>query len=216
MTRGSRKRLRNPRYRTLNRVVLMSCAVFVPLYLVIRLTGGSAEKLEKLPDLLERVKNPLVWEVPGDGVRYLQYFKGEPVEGYKFVLVTFRMQARMKIGYPIVTRCFRLVDDTGTMHYPCRGRRSSSSAATSSASTGTTRSRGSCCSRSPPNATPRGSCSTATRNRGACRGLRDRTADAAANQRRCHLGEFPSGPVFRFRVSLEHAGEAICLGWRKS
>ena len=118
MTRGSRKGLRNPRYRTLNRVVLMSCAVFVPLYLVIRLTGGSAEKLEKLPDLLERVKNPLVWEVPGDGVRYLQYFKGEPVEGYKFVLVTFRMQARMKIGYPIVTRCFRLVDDTGTMHYP--------------------------------------------------------------------------------------------------
>ena len=118
MTRGSRKGLRSPRYRTLNRVVLMSCAVFVPLYLVIRFTGGSTENLELLPDLFERVKHPLVWEVPGDGVRYLQYFQGEPEDGHKFVLVTFRMQARMKIGYPIVPRCFRLVDSTDILHYP--------------------------------------------------------------------------------------------------
>ena len=118
MTRESRRGLRNPRYRTLNRVVLMSCAVFVPLYLAIRFTGGSAENLQRLPDLFERVKHPIVWEVPEDGVRVLHFFKGEPDEGNKFVLVTFRMQARMKIGYPIVTRCFRLVDDTGIMHYP--------------------------------------------------------------------------------------------------
>ena len=118
MTRGNRKRLRSPRYRTLNRVVLMSCAVFVPLYLAIRFTGGSTENLQVLPDLFERVKNPIVWEVPEDGVRYLQYFKGEPDEGNKFVLVTFRMQARMKIGYPIVPRCFRLADSADLLHYP--------------------------------------------------------------------------------------------------
>ena len=118
MTRGDRKGLRSPRYRTLNRVVLMSCALFVPLYLAVRFTGGSTESLEMLPDLFERVKNPLVWEVPGDGVRYLQYFKGEPDEGNKFVLVTFRMQARMKIGYAIVPRCFRLVDSADVLHYP--------------------------------------------------------------------------------------------------
>ena len=119
MTRGgSRRGLRSPRYRTLNRIVLMSCALLVPLYLAIRFTGGSTEKLQQLPDLLERVKHPLVWEVPEDGVRYLHYFKGEPEEGNKFVLVTFRMQARMKIGYAIVPRCFRLADSAGILHYP--------------------------------------------------------------------------------------------------
>ena len=117
-TRESRSGIRPSRYRTLNRVVLMLCAVFVPLYLVIRFTGGSAEKLEKLPDLLERVKNPIVWGVPDDGVRYLHFFKGEPDEGSKFVLVTVRMEARMKIGYPIVRRCFRLVDSADILHYP--------------------------------------------------------------------------------------------------
>ena len=118
MTKGSGRGLRSPRYRTLNRIVLMSCAVFVPLYLAIRFTGGSTEKLEVLPDLFERVKNPIVWEVPEDGVRYFHFFKGEPDEGNKFVLVTFRMQARMKIGYPIVPRCFRLVDSADVLHYP--------------------------------------------------------------------------------------------------
>ena len=79
----------------------MVCAVFLPLYLVIRTTGGSTEKLDLLPDLLSRIKNPIVWAVPPDGVRYLYFFKGEPDRGNKFVLVTFRMEARMKIGYPI-------------------------------------------------------------------------------------------------------------------
>ena len=118
MTRKSRNTVRRSRFRTLNRVVLMSCAVFLPLYLAIRFTGGSAEKLELLPDLLERVKHPIVWEVPPDGVRHLHYFKGEPDEGNKFVLVTVRMEARMKIGYAIVPRCFRLLDSAGTLHYP--------------------------------------------------------------------------------------------------
>lgn len=96
----------------------MVCAVFLPLYLVVRMTGGSAEKLDLLPDLLSRIKNPIVWAVPPDGVRYLHFFKGEPDRGNKFVLVTFRMEARMKIGYPIVPRCFRLVDTADTLHYP--------------------------------------------------------------------------------------------------
>ena len=82
------------------------------------MTGGSAEKLDLLPDLLSRIKTPIVWAVPPDGVSYLHYFKGKPDQGNKFVLVTFRMEARMKIGYPIVPRCFRLVDSADTLHYP--------------------------------------------------------------------------------------------------
>ena len=96
----------------------MLSAVFVPVYIGIRLTGGSTEKLQQLPDLLERVKNPVVWEVPEGGVRYMHFFHGEPSEGHKFVLVRVRMEARMKLGYPIVPRCFRLVDDQDRRHYP--------------------------------------------------------------------------------------------------
>ena len=106
------------RMRLVNRVVLGSCAVAVPLYIAIRLTGGSAERLQLLPDLLTRIKTPIVWQVPEDGVRYLHFFHGDAEEGYKFVLVKLRMEARMKIGYPVVPRCFRLVDDEDVMHYP--------------------------------------------------------------------------------------------------
>lgn len=96
----------------------MLSAVFVPVYIGIRLTGGSTEKLQQLPDLLDRVKTPVVWEVPEGGVRYMHFFHGEPSEGHKFVLVRVRMEARMKLGYPIVPRCFRLVDDQDRRHYP--------------------------------------------------------------------------------------------------
>jgi hypothetical protein len=106
------------RLKTLNRVMLGACVAFVPLYLAIRLTGGSAEKLQLLPDLLSRVKTPIVWEVPSGGVRYLHFFHGDPAAGRKFVLVRLRMEARMKIGYAIVPRCFRLVDDEDTQYYP--------------------------------------------------------------------------------------------------
>ena len=74
----------------------MLSAVFVPVYIGIRLTGGSTEKLQQLPDLLDRVKTPVVWEVPEGGVRYMHFFHGEPSEGHKFVLVRVRMEARMK------------------------------------------------------------------------------------------------------------------------
>jgi|TARA_B100001964_G_C14027457_1_gene506722 hypothetical protein len=104
--------------RTLNRVVLMCCALFLPLYLAIRLTGGSAQKLEELPELLSRIKTPIVWQVPEDGVRYERFFHGYPEEGNKYVVVRVQMEARMQIGYEIVPQCFQLADDTGVYHYP--------------------------------------------------------------------------------------------------
>ncbi len=98
--------------------MLAGCALFVPLYLVIRLTGGSAEKLDQLPDLLGRIKTPLVWNVPEDGVSYTNFFHGPASPDSKYVIVRVQMEARMKIGYPIVPKCFRLVDDEGLRHYP--------------------------------------------------------------------------------------------------
>ena len=104
--------------RKLRRTTLVICAVFLPLYLVMRLTGGSTEKLNDLPEILDRWKKPVEWEVPEKGVRYLYFFHGDPSPGYKFVLVQVRMEARAKLGYPIVPRCFRLVDDADVRHYP--------------------------------------------------------------------------------------------------
>ena len=104
--------------KTVNRAVLLGAALFIPLYLMIRFTGGETSKLQQLPDMLGRLKTPLVWHVPEDGVRYLHFFHGEPEPGFKFVLVEVEMEARMKIGHPIVPKCFRLVDDIDTRHFP--------------------------------------------------------------------------------------------------
>jgi hypothetical protein len=113
------RRTRNQRHmRTMNRIVLLCSAIFIPLYLAIRLTGGSAAKLEELPDLLSRIKTPVVWEVPEDGVRYETFFHGYPDDGNKYVVVRVQMEARMKIGYDVVPRCFQLVDNSGLRHYP--------------------------------------------------------------------------------------------------
>lgn len=112
-----RARFKN-RMRTLNRAVLMGAAVLVPLYLLFQLTKGPLDRLEELPQVFDRLKNPLVWEVPEDGVRYLDFFHGEPAAGKKFVLIEVHMTARLKIGYPVVPRCFRLVDDENTSYYP--------------------------------------------------------------------------------------------------
>jgi len=114
---GSRRRQHRSRIRTLNRAVFLSCIVFLPVYIGIRLTGGSAEKLNKLPDLLDRVKTPIRWEVPDDGVRYLQFHHGDPAAGHKFVLVTVQLHARMKIGYPIIPKCFRVVATDGSLYF---------------------------------------------------------------------------------------------------
>ena len=112
---SSRRRHRN-RLRWLNRVVLLGSALAVPIYFAYKFNEGSYGQLEELPDLFERIKTPYVMEV--DEVRYFHYFKGMPDEGHKFVLVTMRMEARMKIGYPIVSRCFRLKDSDNQLHYP--------------------------------------------------------------------------------------------------
>ena len=106
------------RMRVLNRIVLIGVMLFMPLYLFIRFTGGSHEKLQELPELFERIKQPIVWEVPEDGVKYLTFFRGRPEEGFKFVLVRLRLEARMKIGFPIVPRCFKLVDDQQRRYFP--------------------------------------------------------------------------------------------------
>jgi hypothetical protein len=114
---NSSKQRFKARMRTLNRIVLLGAALFVPLYLGVRLTG-SMNRLESLPDALDRIKYPVVWSVPDDGVRDTDFFHGPPEEGHKFVIVRVQMEARMKIAYPVVPKCFRLVDDEQTRHYP--------------------------------------------------------------------------------------------------
>ena len=99
-------------FRWPNGYVVLAVLVLVPLYMVVRVTGGSLEKVRELPELIDRFQNPLVWSVPEGGVRYLHVFDGEPTEGHKFVLVQIRMEARMKIGYEITPANFRLIDDT--------------------------------------------------------------------------------------------------------
>ena len=106
------------RMQMLNRLVLLGVALFLPLYFFFRFTGGSVERLKELSDLVDRIKRPIVWEVPEGGVRYLNFYYGKPNEGNKFVLVRVHMEARIKIGFPVVPRCFRLVDDRNTHYYP--------------------------------------------------------------------------------------------------
>lgn len=106
------------RMRMLNRIVLGGTFLFMVVYLFVRFTGGSSAKLQDLPDLISRLKTPVVCQVPEDGVKYLNFFQGKPEEGHKFVLVQLRMEARMKIAFPVVPRCFRLVDDQNTRYFP--------------------------------------------------------------------------------------------------
>jgi hypothetical protein len=116
--RGRQRKIFKGRMRSINRVILMGSAVMVPLYFLVRFSSGSVDSLGELPGLLGRIKEPIVWQVPEGGVRYIQFHHGQPDEGSKFVTVELELQARMKIGYPVVPRCFRLVDDEGTRHYP--------------------------------------------------------------------------------------------------
>ena len=98
--------------------VVFAVLLLVPLYMVVRVTEGSLDKVRQLPELLDRFQTPLVWDVPEGGVRYLHIFDGEPTEGNKFVLVQIQMEARMKIGYEITPGCFRLVDDMDENYLP--------------------------------------------------------------------------------------------------
>jgi hypothetical protein len=104
--------------RILNRLVLGGVAMFVPLYFAVKLTGGEAEKLANMSEVFRHIKEPIVWNVPEGGVRYVKYFQGTADTGNKFVLVDVEMEARLRIGFPVVPRCFRLVDDLNTRHYP--------------------------------------------------------------------------------------------------
>ncbi len=116
--RKSYKGRRDAYLRLLNRVVLGGVAIFVPVYFAARLTGGEAEKLANMSEAFSNIKNPIIWNVPAGGVRYVNYFQGMADSGNKFVLVDVEMEARMRIGFPVVPRCFRLVDDLNTRHYP--------------------------------------------------------------------------------------------------
>lgn len=116
---GKPKETRADAYtRTLRRTVVPLSLLAVPVYLFVRFAGGSGEKLDKLPDLIDRIQQPIVWEVPADGVRYESFFHGHPDPGSKFVVIEVQMEARIKIGFPVVPKCFRVVDDRNVRHFP--------------------------------------------------------------------------------------------------
>ena len=76
-----RKKQLNKRLRLLNRVVLGGVTLFVPIYIGVSLTGGSADKLENLTNLFANINNQVALTVPPDGVRYMHFFHGPPDEG---------------------------------------------------------------------------------------------------------------------------------------
>ena len=49
---SERKKQYSKRMRMLNRVVLGGAAIFLPIYIGVRLTSGSAEKLENITTLV--------------------------------------------------------------------------------------------------------------------------------------------------------------------
>ena len=115
---SERKKQLNKRLRMLNRVVLGGVTLFVPIYIGVRLTGGSADKLENLTNLFANINNQVALTVPPDGVRYMHFFHGSPDEGHKFVLIDVRLQVNLQLAWAIVPKCFRLVDDGGRRYYP--------------------------------------------------------------------------------------------------
>ncbi len=104
--------------RRLNRYLLGVVVVFIPIYIFLKFASDESIRIKSIGEVIERIKEPIVWSVPRNGVRYASYFKGVPDEGNKFVLVDIKMKAMMKIGFPVVPRCFRLVDDIKTRYYP--------------------------------------------------------------------------------------------------
>ena len=118
--KGERKKQYDKRMRMLNRVVLGGAAIFLPIYIGVRLTSGSAEKLENITSIFKNINNQVSLTVPADGVRYM-YFFPDPVsaeEGHKFVVVDVNLEAYLKLAWSVVPRCFQLVDDEGRRYYP--------------------------------------------------------------------------------------------------
>jgi len=104
--------------RLLRWVLVPGALLFVPIYLIIRLGGASSEKLQQLPDLIDRIKTPVVWEVPQDGVRYARFFHAPADSGEKFVVIHLRLEARIRMGFPLTPKCFRMVDDYNIRYFP--------------------------------------------------------------------------------------------------
>ncbi len=115
---SERKKQLSKRLRLLNRVVLGGVTLFVPIYIGVSLTGGSADKLENLTNLFANINNQVALTVPVDGVRYMHFFHGPPAAGHKFVLIDVRLQVNLQLAWVIVPRCFQLVDDQGRRYYP--------------------------------------------------------------------------------------------------
>ena len=115
---SERKKQLNKRLRMLNRIVLGGVTLFVPIYIGVSLTGGSADKLENLTNLFANINNQVALTVPVDGVRYMHFFHGPPDEGHKFVLIDVRLQVNLQLAWVIVPKCFQLVDDGGRRYYP--------------------------------------------------------------------------------------------------
>lgn len=115
---SERKKQFNKRLRLLNRVVLGGAVLFVPIYIGVSLTDRSADKLENLTNLFANINNQVALTVPPDGVHYMHFFHGPPSEGHKFVLIDVRLQVNLQLAWPIVPRCFQLVDDHRRRYYP--------------------------------------------------------------------------------------------------
>jgi hypothetical protein len=90
----------------------------LPLWAALRLAGGGTDGLDDLPGLVDRIRQPVVCQVPPDGLRYLRFCQGWPHSGCRFAVVQLRLEARLTMGFPLVPGCFRLVDDRGAEHYP--------------------------------------------------------------------------------------------------
>ena len=114
---SDRKKLLNRRMRTLNRVVLGSAVLFLPVYIGVTLTSESADKLENITNVFANINNQVSLTVPADGVRYMHFFHGPPEEGHKFVVIDIVLQANLLLAWPVVPRCFQLVDDAGRRYY---------------------------------------------------------------------------------------------------
>ena len=104
--------------RRANRYIFGLIVIFIPLYVLIKFTQNESIRVKSISNIIERIKEPIIWNVPEKGVRYSSYFKGMPEEGNKFVLIDIDIKALMKIGFPVVPRCFRLVDNKKVRYYP--------------------------------------------------------------------------------------------------
>ena len=75
---SERKQQLKKRMRMLNRVVLGGVTVFLPIYIGVKLTGGSADKIENITNVFAQINNQVSLTVPPDGVRYCTFSTARP------------------------------------------------------------------------------------------------------------------------------------------